>query len=115
MSQQMHSEQINRDGPASYSAGYEEAPHPSTYSIGTFGQKLPGHTTGTAPTAGQRLALAIISILVLTFMSFVGIGLSFLTSQNGNEAVPVLSMFLIVLALLFTAIIVINALFNRRH
>src|SRR5215469_2667561 len=110
MSQQMNFDEINREAPASYSAGYEEVPRYQDHMSGSFGQKLSGQDTGRGPSSGQRLALAIVSILACMLMFFAIIGVLF---ANISPAVtPVLGITAI---FFFIAIIVINVVFNRRR
>ena len=114
MSQQMNFRQINREEPSPYAAGYEEIPHDSAYSSTSFGQKLSGQEAGRTPTAGQRLALAIVSILAFLLMFFVVIVLAFANLSPvviGNLA-PVLGVMSL---LFFVAIVWLNVVFNRRR
>jgi len=110
MSQQMNSYEPNREGPASYSAGYEEAPRYQDYTTGSFGQKLSGQDTGRGPSSGQRLALAIVSILALMLMFLVIVGVLF--ANISPAFAPVLG---IMAMFFFVAITVINIVFNRRR
>lgn len=110
MSQQMHFDETNRDGPASYSAGYEEVPRYQDHTAGSFGQKLSGQDTGRGPSSGQRLALALVSILALMLMLFAIVGVLFANiSPAFAPVLGVMAMFF------FIAIIVINIVFNRRR
>jgi hypothetical protein len=114
MSQQMNFSEVNRQEPSSYATGYEEISHDSAYASPSFGQKLSGQETGKTPTAGQRLALAIVSILAFLLMFFVVIVLAFANLSPvviGNLA-PVLGIMSLVF---FVAIIWLNIVFNRRR
>lgn len=110
MSQQMNFDETNREEPASYSAGYEEVPRYQDHMTGSFGQKLSGQDTGRGPSSGQRLALAIVSILALTLI-FIAIA-GALTANISPMFAPVLGIMAI---FFFIAIIVINVVFNRRR
>ena len=110
MSQQMNFDEINREGPASYSAGYEEVPRYQDHITGSFGQKLSRQDTGRGPSSGQRLALAIVSILALVLMLFAIAGA--LSTHISPAFAPVLG---ITGMFFFIAIIVINVVFNRRR
>jgi len=110
MSQQMNFHETNREGPASYSAGYEEVPLYQDHMTGSFGQKLSGQDTGRGPSSGQRLTLAIVSILALMLMLFAIAGA--LSSHISPAFAPVLG---IMAMFFFIAIIVINIVFNRRR
>ncbi len=58
---QMDSGEINRDGPHSSYTGYEGTPHYNSYSSSSLGQKLYVDNGSSSFSAGQRLALAIVS------------------------------------------------------
>jgi hypothetical protein len=110
MSQQMNFDETNREAPASYSAGYEEVPRYQDHTIGSFGQKLSGQDTGIGPSSGQRLALAIVSILALMLTLFAIVGVLF--ANISPAYTPVLG---ITAMFFFIAIMVINVVFNRRR
>jgi len=110
MSQQMNFDETNRDGPASYSAGYEEVPRYQDHTTGSFGQKLSAQDTGRGPSSGQRLALAIVSVLALMLMSIAIAGV--LSTNISPSLTPVLGVTAI---FFFVAITVINIVFNRRR
>jgi|SRR5215471_8556196 len=76
----LHYEEIPRENPISSSAEYEENPQHHDSFIGSFGQKLSGRDTRQTIALDQRLVLAIISLVLLMLMSFVGIGLALVTS-----------------------------------
>jgi hypothetical protein len=63
--EQVNSNQTQRDEPTSYSIGYEEVPHYRDASFGAPGLKLSERAGDKGPTAGQRLALAIVSLVLL--------------------------------------------------
>jgi hypothetical protein len=108
MSQQMNFDETNREGPASYSAGYEEVPRYQDHTSGSFGQKLSGQDAGRGPSSGQRLALAIVSILALMLTLFAIVGALFANiSPAFAPVLGVMAMFF------FIAIMVINVVFNR--
>jgi len=110
MSQQMNFDETNREAPASYSAGYEEVPRYQDYMTGSFGQKLSGQDAGRGPSSGQRLALAIVSILALMLTIFAIVAAIF---ANVSPAyTPVLGITAICF---FAAIYGINAVFNRKR
>jgi len=110
MSQQMHFDETNREDPASYTAGYEEIPRYQDHVTGSFGQKLSAQETGSGPSSGQRLALAIVSILVCMLVVFAIVGVLF---ANFSPAyAPVLGFTALSF---FAAIYGINAAFNRKR
>lgn len=81
-----HYEEINHDSPFSSPADYEGVPHHNDSFIGSFGQKLSGRETRKTITLDQRLLLAIISLVLLMLMSFVGIGLALVTGGGDPTA-----------------------------
>jgi len=109
MQQEMnsHQEMPNQPRPAFVYEG-EQAQNPSAYHM--YGQKIVGAVSGQAPTAGQRLALAIVSLSLLIFLIF-GLILFAAVSNTPNWAfVPILFIFV-----LFSAVATaINIVFNRR-
>ena len=116
MSQQhMDFDEIKGDESASYATGYEETPHNDIFSSGAFGQKLSGQDTNRTPTAGQRLALAIVSFVLLFLLIFAIIALVLF----GNLSPTIASNFAPVIAFIsfgfIALLIVVNVLFNRRR
>jgi hypothetical protein len=108
MSQQrMNFDENHRDEPTSYSAGYEEVPHYNVYSSGSLRLKLTPRGADNAPTMGQRLALAIVSLLVLMLTLFVGVGLAFSGLIPGMVAIPFLGF--------VALIIMLSTVFNLRR
>ena len=108
--------ETNRSSSSSSYAGYEGTPKDSynDYPSSTFGQKFAGQATykgsSLAPSFGQRLALAIVSLsllLVALIISLVWVA----TSQYFS---PVQLIATIGFVLFFIAVIVINLMFNRR-
>lgn len=126
MSQQdMQYGEFNRDRPGATYTGYEGIPPQgtpppsgsnyssgsSTYSAGIYEQKLSGGSSYKTPSTGQRLALAIVSLSLLAFMTFclviVAIAAHF-DAAGGFAMFSVLSLF-------YVTVIIINVLFNRKH
>ena len=86
----------------------EQMQPPAGYHL--YGQKLAGATSGQAATAGQRLALAIVSLSLLVFLIFGLIIFAAAASVPNWAVVPI--VFIIVL---FSAVVtIINMVFNRR-
>ena len=116
MSQQhMNFEETSHNKQTSYGDGYEEVPHYNTYSSGSFGQKLSGQEVGRTPTTGQRLTLAIVSLVLLLLMFFAIVAVVLfgnLSSDVANKFSPVLG---IASVGFIVAIIVINVVFNRKR
>ena len=106
MSQQMNFEETNRQQQASsydsYEAGYRDP------FVNTFGtQKVSGQPVGRGASAGQRLALAIVSICVLIPLS--GIILGIFASAD------LILAGLIGLGVVCFTIIAVNIVFSYRH
>ena len=86
----------------------ERARPPQAYHI--YGQKLAGSVSSQAPTAGQRLALAIVSLSLLVFLIF---GLILFAAANNAPSWAVIPILFIMI--LFSAVATtINLIFNRR-
>jgi len=111
MSQQhMEFEPVSGHGSPSFSVGYEEIPRDSYSSSSKRGQKLLWQDAIMHPTASQRLALAIVS-LVMFLVLILGLVLIAVTS---NAAGWVVLPILFVLTLYSTLAIIINIVFNRK-
>jgi hypothetical protein len=89
-------------------AGDARCEEASPYS--SAGQKLSGDASGQAPTAVQRLALALVSLGMLMGMTILLTILVAKTSTPGSLAFPLL----FVLTLFTTAAVSINVVFSRR-
>ena len=101
--QQMEFEPGSGHGSASYSVGYEEVPHDSYSSASIRGQKLLWQDAAMHPTAGQRLALAIVSLVLFMILIF-GLVLIVLASNAASWVVlPIL--FILLLYTILAAII----------
>ena len=75
-----------------------------------YGQKLPGMASAQAPTAGQRLALAIVSLSLLVFLIFGLVIFSAVDNAPNWAVIPV-----VFIIMLFSAVVAaINIVFNRR-
>ena len=118
MSQQrMGAGEYSQDGPPSYSIEYDEIPRyndhtryndQSSYAMGGYGQKLSWQDAGKAPSAGQRLALAIVS-MVLWVVVLLGV----IAAEAGARGNLVAAFFLFFGLLMFTVLLgVINVGFN---
>lgn len=106
MSQQMHYEEMGREQPR-YDAGY--SPGYSDPSYGTSGQKISfSDPMDKSASAGQRLALAIVSVVML--IPILGI----IMGASGGSIFGVAGA-LIALGLVCLTIMVINIAFNVRH
>jgi hypothetical protein len=111
MSQQhMEFEPGSGHGSASYSVGYEEVPRDSYSSSSIRGQKLLWQDAVMHPTAGQRLALAIVSLVMFLILIF-GLVLIAVTS-NAERWVVLPILFILILYSALAACI--NIVFNGK-
>jgi len=94
---------------ASYSVGYEEVPHDSS-SSSIRGQKLLWQDAVMHPTAGQRLALAIVSLVMFMIIIF---GLVLIAVASNARPWVVLPI-LFILVLYSALAVIINIVFNRK-
>ena len=95
---------------ASYSVGYEEVPHNSYSSSSTRGQKLVWQDAIMHPTAGQRLTLAILSLVMFLILNFGLVSIATSSNAAGWVVLPIL----FILTLYSTLAVIINIVFNRR-
>jgi len=110
MSQQMsHEEGYHPQAEIPY--GYEGRPYYNNYSGSASGQKISSHLSLQAPTASQRLILAIASLLAMIIMTF---GLVVLAIAAHGDVKAGVFVFLL-LALFYAATVIINVVFNRRR
>ena len=111
MSQQhMEFEPGGGHGSNAYSVGYEGIPHDSYSSSGIRGQKLGWQDVVMHPTAGQRLALAIVSLVMFLVLIFGLVLLAILSNAAGWVVLPVL----LILVLYTVLAVIINIVFNRK-
>lgn len=109
--QEMNYGEMSRDRPQFSYAGYEGGPYGNNSSPGFYGQKLSGQARGNTATPGQRLALAIVSIVMLIIMTFGLIGLAIATHAPDWAVFPIL----FILVLFYSAVVIINIVFHRKH
>ena len=101
MSQQaLEFEGINRDGPGSTYNSYND------YSTAFQGQKI---SVGRALSPGQRLLIALVSLVLLALMTFGVIGIGFLANVGLTGGF----LFLVLLVCFYAAVVIINIVFNR--
>src|SRR2546428_11066970 len=103
--QEMNYGEMGRDRPGFASGGYEGIPLSSFH-----GEKLSGHAVGGAPTAGQRLALAITSLVMLMGVTFGLIGIAVATQAPPWAGLPII----FILGLFSFSVVIINILFYRK-
>ena len=109
--QEIHSEKIYPDGPQGSYSGYEGTPQHSSYDNSFSGQKLSGQGIGRRASAGQRLALALVSLVLLVVVIFGLVLIAAGTNVEGWVAIPIL-----LIIFLFGAVAtIINVVFNRSH
>jgi hypothetical protein len=106
--QQMEFEPGSGHGSASNTMGYEEVPHTSYSSSSTRGHKLVWQDAVMHPTAGQRFALAIVSLVMFLILIFGLVLLAITSNAEGWVVLPIL----LILALYTGLAITINAVFN---
>lgn len=95
---------------ASSSVGYEEVPHDSYSSSSLHGQKLLWQDAVMHPTAGQRLALAIVSLVMFMILTF---GLVLIAAAS--HAAPWVVLPILFILVLYSALaVIINIVFNRK-
>jgi hypothetical protein len=105
--QELDYNEMNRDNPG-FSSGPYEGTH--RYHMYGDGDKLSAPTKGASLTTGQRLALAIASLVMIMIMTFGLIGISVATQAAGWVVFPIL----FVLVLFTAAAVIINIMFNRK-
>ena len=103
-----------------YQSGYHDEPPPpyNTYNNGPSGQKLTGFAQSSVggPSAGQRLALAIISLILwMGMFLFVTFGVAAAVSGDLSSVSKFLISVMLVFGMfLFTGLVIfLNVLFNR--
>ncbi len=113
--QQMHYDDINSDGTASYSSGYEGEPQYRYDTFGAAGQKVSVNILNKTASAGQRLALALASLLFMLIMFVIDVLVASSLPWDGDRGVAFFAVFvLLVLTTIFTVVMaIINIVFNR--
>lgn len=104
--QEMNYGEMGRDRSGFVSGGYQGIPLSNSY-----GEKLSGQTAGGTPTAGQRLALAIVSLVMLVVMTFGLVGLAAILQAPPWVILPIL----FILVLFSSVAVIINIVFNRKN
>lgn len=107
--QELHYGEAHYDGPQASYSGYEGTPQHGGYAPGFYGQKLSDQGRGRMASPGQRLALAIVSLVLLMVMIF---GLTLMAAVMHADAwvaIPVL----MIIFLFSAAVTIINVVFNR--
>ena len=113
--QQVNFDPDNRDATPLYETGYQDATHASDYSSNLPGQKLSWRDAATQPTAGQRLTLAIVSLVILLifFLAIIALLTTGALAPGVTQSVaPSLGYLGLGLVL---AVILVNVIFNRRQ
>src|SRR5437660_10740755 len=112
---QMDSSVVNGEGPRASYTGYEGMPPSDSYSSSSWGQKLTVDNISSPISSGQRLTLAIIS-LILWVIVFIIVGLGASSISPDNPSSRFLYPFLITALLIFSLLVlIINALFHSLH
>ena len=123
MSQQhMEFDESQRERPGASYTGYEAVPPYNSYSTHPYGQKLSGQETSRMPSTAQRLALAIVSLVlwIALFLIIAAIMISYIPPVGPNGYAQsisgILFPFLIIGFMIFSAIVIlVNVLFNRKR
>lgn len=103
--QEMEYDEMNRARADSSYGRYE-----GTHHIGLYGEKLSPPALKASPTAGQRLALAIVSLLMLLILILGLAGIAAASQASTWVIIPILFIYV-----LFSAVaLIINVIFNRR-
>ena len=117
MSHQMDYSERSHEEPspyATYTTGYQETPGFNSYATGqgmfSAGQKLSG-LAGKTATASQRLALAIVSLVLWVITLFFLVVITIAAHADATAGVYVL----LVMVLFSMLIAVINVVFNRNN
>ena len=107
--QELDYDGLNRDRPGFPSAGYEgeSAHHSHSYKDR---DKLSAPLMRTELQAGQRLALAIASLVMFLILTFGLVGIAVASQADRFVVVPIL----FILVLFTVAAVMINSAFNRR-
>jgi len=103
--QEMNYGEMGREGPGLTYGQYEGMPF-----TGFQGEKLSGRARSQAPTAGQRLALAIISLVMFMVMTFGLIGMAVVLQAPTWVILPIL----FILFLFSFIAIIVNIAFNAK-
>jgi uncharacterized membrane protein YbhN (UPF0104 family) len=120
MSQQhMEYDESQHERPGASYTGYEAISPYSSHSTHPYGQKLAAPETNKMPTVGQRLALAIVSVVlwIALFLIIALIMVAYSPNPGGYEQLDnYLYPFLMGGFVIFTIFeIIVNFLFNRKR
>jgi hypothetical protein len=111
MAQQMEFDETSseRQRPSfhGYESGYRDP------FVESSGQKVSPHQADKAPSAKQRLTLAIVSLCVLLLMSLGAMG--FLTNGGHSITVPTIVLLCIIIGLFCLTTALVNVVFVRGH
>jgi len=109
--QEMNYEEPNRgyQAQAPYSSSIEGSPALDDAFSGFSGQKLGQYNFGRAASAGQRLALAIVSLCLLVPIAAIVLGIT--SGQGGFVTI----IGLVVMGMVCLTIMVVNLVFNLAH
>ncbi len=114
MSHQMDYTERSHEEPSPYATGYQETPGFNSYATGqgmfSAGQKLSG-SAGKTSTANQRLALAIVSLVLWVITLFGTIVTAIAAHADAAGGVLVL----LIMVLFSMLIAVINVVYNRSN
>jgi len=110
--QEMEFDGTHREGPKSSYGEYTGTPQYESYSTaGSYGQKRSGFGLGKAVSPGYRLALAIVSMGFMLFMTFGILLIGLLAHIDTLTGI----LFFLLLVCFYAAVVAINIAFNRKH
>ena len=108
--QELDYDGLHGDRPG-FSSGVYEGEGTHRYHSYRDRDKLSAPFMRTELTAGQRLALAIVSLAMIMVMTFGLVGIAVASHPEGWVALPIL----FILVLFTAAAVIINIVFNRKH
>jgi cytochrome bd-type quinol oxidase subunit 2 len=109
--QEAHFEEPDQSGSQASSYGYEGTPPPNNYASNFYGLKLAGPVASRMASAGQRLALAIVSLVLLMVMIFGLILIAEAADAPDWAIIPIL----MIIVLFGVVVTIVNVIFNRSH
>lgn len=105
--QEMNYGELNQDQSSRSAYGQYGGTHRPNANM--YGEKLTGFVVGSAPTAGQRLALAIVSLAMFMVVIFGLLAIAIATQVPTWAIIPIL----FIMILFAAAAVIINIVFNR--
>jgi hypothetical protein len=107
--QEVNFEEIDHHGPHASYPGYQGTPQQPHYASSFSGEKLSGQGIGRKASPAQRLALAIVSLVLFMLVIFGLVLIAAIAHADIWAAIPIL----MIIFLFGAAVISINIVFNR--